>query len=275
MVFGNIASSMNIAGLEDVIMDVAGGSLGQRLSSRLTGTVSKSATSTTLTGASTLFTTQLALGDAIKIGNEVFTVSAIASATSLTLDSAAVYSESTKFAYKDFALWGASSGDGTQRVSVNSAGALVMSAPSGVAVLRSGTVAALVQQAPAPAAATATATLTTAQVLSGVIAGDPAGDATWTLPTAVLMVAAIPGAAIGDSVKFSVINLATTGTDEKITVDAGAGGSNVGNELVAPYYVHTHVSSTDSSGSIGSAGFMLRLTNVTLGAEAYVCYRLS
>jgi hypothetical protein len=270
MVFGNIPASMNIAGLEDVIMDVAGGSLGQRLSSRLTGTVAKTAASTALTGSSTLFTTELAVGDAIKVGIEVFTVSSISSATSLVLDSAAVYSESTKFAYKDFDLWGAASGDGTQRVSVNSAGALVLAAPSGVAILRSGTTAALVRQCPAPAAATASATLTAAQVLTGMVAGDPAANVTWTLPTAALMVAAVPGAAVGDMIQFSVINEATIDIDETVTINAGSGGT-----LVGFGDVQARQTTTATAASGGSGLFAIRFTNVTLASEAYVCYRLS
>lgn len=270
MVFGSIPNSVTIAGLEDVIIDVAGGSLGQRLSSRLTGTVSKTAASSTLTGSSTLFTTELAVGDAIKVGNEVFTVSAIASTTSLTLDSAAVLSESTKYCYKDFSLWGAASGDGAQRVSVTSTGALVLNGPSDVAVLRSGTTASLVHSCPAPAAATVTATLTAAQVLSGIVTGDPAGDATWTLPTAALLVAAVPGCAVGDCIQFSVISQATQDADETVTIAAGSGGS-----LIGSAEVHANYASTATVESVGSGLYSIRFTNVTLSSEAYVCYRLS
>ena len=274
MVFGSIPNSVAIAGLEDVIMDVAGGSLGQRLSSRLTGTVSKTAASTTLTGASTLFTTELAVGDAVKVGIEVFTVASIASATSLTLDSAAVNSESSKVAFKDFSLWGAASGDGAQRVSVNSTGHLVLAAASGVPVLRSGVTAALIQSGPAPAAGATT--LTAAMVLSGAVSGDPAGDATWTLPTAALLVAAIPGAVIGDCIRCSVVNLATTGANEVITIASGTGGGTlVGNPEVGPRLVFTWVSGTDTSNNVGSGSFLIRLTGVLIGSEAYLAYRLA
>ncbi len=60
----------------------------------LTGTVAKSAASATLTGTSTLFTTELLVGDKITVpgtANETRTVTAIASDTSLTVDSAFTY----------------------------------------------------------------------------------------------------------------------------------------------------------------------------------------
>jgi len=57
------------------------------LSSPLTGLLSVSAGSTTVTGAGTLFLIELAVGDAIKIGSEIFTVSGISSNTFLELDS--------------------------------------------------------------------------------------------------------------------------------------------------------------------------------------------
>lgn len=54
--------------------------------SQLTGTVSNSANSQTVTGVGTLFTTELVVGDYISIGIEKRKVTAIASATSLTVD---------------------------------------------------------------------------------------------------------------------------------------------------------------------------------------------
>jgi hypothetical protein len=269
MVFGSIPNSVAIAGLEDVIMDVAGGSLGQRLSSRLTGTVSKTATSTTLVGAATLFTTELAVGDAIKVGIEVFTVSAIASTTSLTLDSAADNSESSKVAFKDFSLWGAASGDGAQRVSVNSTGHLVLAGT--VPVLRSGVTNSLVRSCPAPSTiAVGAATITAANILSGICSTTSDSDETWTLSTAALLVAAMPGAVIGDCVDFAVISLAALAEDDTITVAAGTGGS-----LVGFGEVHTRVAHTETAGSIASGLFRVRLTGVAVGSEAYVCYRLA
>ena len=66
----------------------------------LTGTVSVTAGTAAVTGTGTAFTTELAVGDAIKIGSEVFTVSAIASPTSLTLDSNHVAGASGATAYR-------------------------------------------------------------------------------------------------------------------------------------------------------------------------------
>jgi hypothetical protein len=56
------------------------------LSSQLTGMVAVTQNSPTVTGTGTVFTTELAVGDSIKIGTSTFTVSAISSATSITLD---------------------------------------------------------------------------------------------------------------------------------------------------------------------------------------------
>src|SRR2546429_256613 len=52
------------------------------LSLPLTGTVAVTQNSATVTGTGTAFSTELAVGDSIKIGSEVFTVSVISSATS-------------------------------------------------------------------------------------------------------------------------------------------------------------------------------------------------
>jgi hypothetical protein len=51
----------------------------------LSGTVSVSAASTAVVGVGTLFTTELAVGDGVKIGSETFIVSAIADNLNLTL----------------------------------------------------------------------------------------------------------------------------------------------------------------------------------------------
>jgi hypothetical protein len=57
------------------------------LSSSLTGTVDVTSGTAAVTGTGTAFDTQLNVGDAINIDGEVFTVSAIADATNLTIDS--------------------------------------------------------------------------------------------------------------------------------------------------------------------------------------------
>lgn len=102
-------------------------------------------------------------------------------------------------------------------------------------------------------------TYTAAQLLSGIIVRDPAGGArTDTLPTAALLVAAIPGAEVGDTVKCYLIN----GADgaEAITVAVGAGGAfdAAQAEAIIPRNSRALVH--------------LRLTNVGSGTEAYVAY---
>ncbi len=69
------------------------------------------------------------------------------------------------------------------------------------------------------------ATYTAAQLLTGIIVRDCAGASrTDTLPTATLLVAALPGVRVGDVVAFKLIN-GSDPTTEVITVAAGSGGS--------------------------------------------------
>lgn len=106
------------------------------------------------------------------------------------------------------------------------------------------------------------ATLTAAQLLSGIIVRDCAGASrTDTLPTAALLVAAVPGAQIGDIVECLIINGSDPVT-EIITLDAGVGGAFDANQ--------TAVSRT----ILGTCSKLvrIRLTNVTAAAEAYVVY---
>jgi hypothetical protein len=105
------------------------------------------------------------------------------------------------------------------------------------------------------------ATYTAAQMLGGIIVRDCAGSGrTDTLPTAALMVAAIPGAAIGDTVRCYVVN----GSDaaETITLAEGSGGAWDANQTAA-----SRVIPQNSSKMV-----MVRLTNVTASSEAYVVY---
>ena len=93
------------------------------LSSALTGTVAVTNLSTTVTGTGTAFTSQLNAGDSIKIGTEIFTVSSIESATSLTLDSA--YQGATASgltAYRDNNLLAVNNGDGVNKLTVTRSG---------------------------------------------------------------------------------------------------------------------------------------------------------
>ena len=93
------------------------------LSSALTGTVAVTNLSTAVVGVGTLFTTELAVGDSIKIGTEVFTVSVITNALNLTLDSA--YQGATASgltAYRDPTLFAIDNGDAINKLTVTSSG---------------------------------------------------------------------------------------------------------------------------------------------------------
>lgn len=70
-----------------------------------TGTVGTSGSSTTLTGSGTAFDTELRVGDIIIIGANQRLVTAIASATSLTMGTAATITAGTAFTYTPVALY--------------------------------------------------------------------------------------------------------------------------------------------------------------------------
>lgn len=96
-------------------------------------------------------------------------------------------------------------------------------------------------------------TLTAAQILGGYIRRDPNGLArTDTLPTAALLVAAIPGAVVGQAFLFIYKN--TADAAETVTIAAGTGGTLVGTATIVQN---------------NSKIFLVRLTNVTAAAEAY------
>ena len=123
---------------------------------------------------------------------------------------------------------------------------------------------------PAPAAAIGTGaqSITIAQMLTGILEEDVAGAATWTLPTAALLVAGVTDVAIGDTLDFVVINTDAT-NDVAITIAIDSGGTLVGNaEVESP-------ETTAGSISSGSAMFRIRFTGVASGSEAYVCYRIA
>jgi hypothetical protein len=112
---------------------------------------------------------------------------------------------------------------------------------------------------PAPQTATATATLTVAQVLGKVLVGDPSTTAaTYTLPTAALLDAAIPNRKVNTTFDLSIINLGTsTGV---ITVAVGTGITLVGMATLPI---------TTAAGSSGTWRF--RKT----GTAAWTAYRVS
>lgn len=104
-------------------------------------------------------------------------------------------------------------------------------------------------------ALTGTATVTAAQLLTRVLDGTPTAAATYTLPTAALLVAAIPGAAVGDSFTF-IVNNKSAGANT-ITLASGAGGTDDGTLTVAQNVIRT---------------FQIIITNVTAASEAYFLY---
>lgn len=100
-------------------------------------------------------------------------------------------------------------------------------------------------------------TLTPAHILNGVLIRTGSSTPTDTLPTAAILVAAIPGARVGTAFRFVYRNRGS-GT---ATLAAGTGGTSAtGNTLTVP--------------TVNSKEFMVVLTNVTAGAEAYDLYVL-
>lgn len=99
----------------------------------------------------------------------------------------------------------------------------------------------------------ATVTLTPAEILGGFIDGTPTGAATYTLPTAALMLAAVNQAGIGNAIEFTIKN--SSGGAYTITVAAGSNGTTKGTMTI------------DQN---NSKRFLL----ISTGAEAYDVYSL-
>lgn len=86
--------------------------------------------------------------------------------------------------------------------------------------------------AAAPQTATSTATLTAAQITGGMLVANPSTSAaTYTLPTAALIDAAVPSAAVGSTFDLNIVN---TGTSSgAVTLAMGTGVTDGGNAAVA------------------------------------------
>ena len=84
----------------------------------------------------------------------------------------------------------------------------------------------------APQTATATATLTAAQIVNGMLYANPSTSAaTYTLPTAALIDAAVPNATVGSTFDLALINVGTSsGT---VTLATATGITDGGNAFVA------------------------------------------
>jgi hypothetical protein len=112
---------------------------------------------------------------------------------------------------------------------------------------------------PAPQTATSTATLTTAQILGGVLVGDPSTSAaSYTLPTVADTEAVLVNAKVGSTFDLVIINLGTS--SGIITVLVGTGWTLSG-MVTLPI--------TTSAGSSGL--FRARKT----GTGAWTMYRVS
>ena len=104
-------------------------------------------------------------------------------------------------------------------------------------------------------------TLAASEILGGVLVADPNGaDRTYTLPTAALLVAAMPGVQVGDIVRCYIINGADAA--ESIILAAGTGGAFDANQTAASRVIPQNSSKL----------LHIRLTNVTASSEAYVAY---
>jgi len=105
-------------------------------------------------------------------------------------------------------------------------------------------------------------TITAANVLAGIYVRDCNGAGrTDTLPTAALLVAAMTRPAVGDVLRFYIIN-GTTGGATTLTIAAGAGGAFDAAQTAASQVCGPNVSKMCH----------IRLTNVTAASEAYVVY---
>ena len=102
-------------------------------------------------------------------------------------------------------------------------------------------------------AVTDTVTITAAQVLTGILDGTPTAAATYTLPTAALLVAGIANCKVGSSFLL-IVNNKSAGAFT-ITVAAGAGGTGDGTLTVAQNVIRA---------------FLILITNVT--TPAYFVY---
>jgi len=86
--------------------------------------------------------------------------------------------------------------------------------------------------AAAPQTAGATATLTAAQILGGMLVANPSTSAaTYTLPTAALIDAALPNATVGSTFDLNLVNIGTS--SGAVTLATATGLTDGGNAFVA------------------------------------------
>jgi hypothetical protein len=104
-----------------------------------------------------------------------------------------------------------------------------------------------------------TAELTAGDVIGGIIKSTPAANIDITLPGAADLLALVPGAVVGTTVKFKVVNCATE--THSVTIVASNSITNGG--------VAAHLGVAAAT----AASFEIVFTNVTAGEEAAVLYR--
>ena len=86
--------------------------------------------------------------------------------------------------------------------------------------------------AAAPQTATATATLTAAQIVGGMLVANPSTSAaTYTLPTAALIDAAVPNATVGSTFDLNLVNIGTS--SGAVTLATATGLTDGGNAFTA------------------------------------------
>tara|TARA_R110002020_G_scaffold437648_1_gene647941 strand:- start:53 stop:490 length:438 start_codon:yes stop_codon:yes gene_type:complete len=126
------------------------------------------------------------------------------------------------------------------------------------------------QRPTVPAALSAGAhTVTIAEIRNEIIRMDPTADRAFTLTTAALAVAGVPGCKVGDTLDFVIINTGTANADEIITLAAGTGGTLVGSGAVCT------ANAVNDAMSTGSGLFRLYFDNVTASSEAITVYRIA
>ncbi len=124
----NTTATSNIESLTSRVSNLeqtASTSIGD-LQRSLTGLVSMSINSLTVNGTGTLFTNELNVGDALKIGNEVFNVASITSDTSLTVSAARTNPDVIdSVAQTDNDLLALKTGAGENKVTVTKSGQMI------------------------------------------------------------------------------------------------------------------------------------------------------
>ena len=115
---GSVPMTGNFDGGSYKVTNVSAVNVSGGLSEALTGTVSVTSGTNAVTGSGTSFDTELSVGDAIRIAGETFTVSAISSATSLTLDSNHVAGATSVTATVDDTYFQIQNGDGSDILNI-------------------------------------------------------------------------------------------------------------------------------------------------------------